>query len=31
VRASAEYRRDMAALLCRRLAARLLGVRTGRR
>jgi len=31
VRASAESRRDMATLLCRRLAARLLGGRTGRR
>jgi carbon-monoxide dehydrogenase medium subunit len=31
VRASAEYRRDMTALLCRRLAERLLGKSTGRR
>ncbi len=31
VRASAEYRRDMAALLCRRLAAALLAGETGRR
>jgi CO/xanthine dehydrogenase FAD-binding subunit len=31
VRASAEYRLEMAALLCRRLAATLLGDRTGRR
>ncbi len=30
VRASAEYRRDMTALLCRRLAERLLGKSTGR-
>ncbi len=31
VRASAEYRRDMAALLCRRLAAVLLAPQSGRR